>query len=404
MKVLLLTQWFDPEPTFKGLAFAKELKRQGIDVDVITGFPNYPGGKVYDGYAIKAYQKEIIDNVDINRVPIYPDHGKSAIKRIFNYLSFFFSSSLYGIFRRKKVDVIYAYHPPLTTALSASLISLIRRTPFVIDVQDLWPDTLAATGMLNNTKILKVVDIVCHFIYKRASKIIVLSPGFKKTLIERGVPDDKIEIIYNWCDEEKIRNFEKSEHLLPNNGFNVVFAGNLGLAQGLPAIVDTAKLLIERKIKANIVIIGSGIAKIEAEQKAEDLELDNIYFIPRVPVSQVGDLLNQADALLVHLIDDELFKITIPSRTQAYMACGKPIVMAVGGDATDLIKQAEAGIICFSNDPVSMADGIEHLCQLTSIELERLGNNGKNFYESKLSLNEGVRRFITIFNEVTGSK
>ncbi|MCX8995208.1 glycosyltransferase family 4 protein [Citrobacter portucalensis] len=400
MKVLLLTQWFDPEPTFKGLAFARELTKLNVEVDVITGFPNYPGGKVYDGYKIKYYQQEIIENIIINRVPIYPHHGRSALKRVFNYTSFFLSSVIYGMFRRQRMDVIYAYHPPLTTALSAAIISSFRKTPFVVDIQDLWPDTLATTGMLTNKKILKIVDGVCNFIYRRAAKIVVLSPGFKNKLISRGVPANKIEVIYNWCDEENIRNFKNSSITLPSDKFNIVFAGNLGLAQGLPSIISAAKLLQEKCVGANIVFVGSGVAEPEARKLVEDGGIENVIFIPRVPVSEIGDILQQADSLLVHLIKDELFSITIPSRTQAYMASGKPIIMAVDGDAADLVRDANAGIVCKSDDPISIADGIQTLTLLSEAELKKLGANGAEFYRSKLSLEAGVKKFISVFEQV----
>ncbi|MEF1162014.1 glycosyltransferase family 4 protein, partial [Vibrio parahaemolyticus] len=199
MKILLLTQWFEPEPTFKGLLFAQELRRQGHEVEILTGFPNYPGGKVYDGYKILPYQKEVLDGFTIHRALLYPSHDSSAIKRILNYLSFSVSSTIIGLLKVRSVDVIYSYHPPLTTSISAALLGIFKRTPFVIDIQDLWPDTLAATGMLNNKKALKIISLVCKFVYKRASKIVVLSPGFKKRLVSRGVPDSKIEVIYNWC-------------------------------------------------------------------------------------------------------------------------------------------------------------------------------------------------------------
>ncbi|BBV30254.1 glycosyltransferase WbuB [Citrobacter freundii] len=307
---------------------------------------------------------------------------------------------IYGILRKQKVDVIYAYHPPLTTALSASIISLFRRTPFVVDIQDLWPDTLASTGMLTNKKILKIVNGVCNFVYRRATKIVVLSPGFKQRLISRGVPADKIEIIYNWSDEENLRCFQKSSVVLPDGKFNVVFAGNLGLAQGLPSIVAAAKLLQEDGVNANIILVGSGLAKSDAERMVVEQKIGNVIFIPRVPPSEIGDILQQSDALLVHLINDELFSITIPSRTQAYLACGKPIVMAVDGDAAALVSKANAGVICEPDNPESIAAGIKHLTSLAGKELIALGCNGSTYYNEKLCLRVGVKKFIDIFNQV----
>ncbi|ANB52231.1 glycosyltransferase WbuB [Aeromonas veronii] len=401
LKILIVTQWFDPEPTFKGLLFAKTLVDNGHQVEVITGFPNYPGGKVYDGYKINAYQKELIDGVVVHRVPLYPSHDGSAFKRIFNYISFAASSLLCGLFKVSKPDVIYSYHPPLTTSLAALFIGMFRRVPFITDIQDLWPDTLAATGMLTNSKALAIVDKVCHFVYRRAAKIVVLSPGFKKRLVAKGIPDSKIEIIYNWCDESALIHSRATQLSLPaNDKLNIVFAGNLGFAQGLPAIVEAAHLLSQRNVSANIVLIGDGVAKAAAQQQVAELQLDNIFFLPRVTMQEVGTLLKAADALLVHLTDDELFSITIPSRTQAYLAVGKPIVMGVDGDAAKLIENAQAGVCCKANSAQSLANAVEQLVALNTDERQQMASNAHDFYHKHLSLAHGVKKFVAVFEEV----
>lgn len=401
LKILIVTQWFDPEPTFKGLLFAKTLVDNGHQVEVITGFPNYPGGKVYDGYKIKVYQKELIDGVVVHRVPLYPSHDGSAFKRIFNYISFAASALLCGLFKVSKPDVIYSYHPPLTTSLAALFIGMFRRVPFITDIQDLWPDTLAATGMLTNTKALAIIDKVCNFVYHRAAKIVVLSPGFKARLVGKGVSDSKIELIYNWCDENALMYSRATQLSLPaNDRLNILFAGNLGFAQGLPAIVEAAYLLSQRDVSANVVLIGDGVAKASAQQKVAELQLDNIYFFPRVPMQEVGTLLKAADALLVHLTDDELFSITIPSRTQAYLAVGKPIVMGVDGDAAKLIKDAQAGVCCKANSAQSLANAIERLVILNADEREQMAKNAHDFYHKHLSLARGVKKFIDVFEEI----
>ncbi|ELB7529267.1 glycosyltransferase family 4 protein [Vibrio vulnificus] len=401
MKILLLTQWFDPEPTFKGLLFAQALRDEGHEVEVLTGFPNYPGGKVYDGYKILLYQKEILDGIVVHRVPLYPSHDSSALKRIFNYVSFAVTSSILGLIKTRNIDVIYSYHPPLTTSLSAAVLAFFKRIPFVVDIQDLWPDTLAATGMVNNKKVLRVVDRVCHLVYRRASKIVVLSPGFKERLLSKGVPESKVEVIYNWCNEPALNNYEECSVKLPSNGqLNLVFAGNLGFAQGLPAIIDAAEILMVNKVAVNIVFVGDGIAKSDAIAQSKEKKLDNVYFLPRVPMSQVGALLHQSDILLVHLNDEELFRITIPSRTQANLAIGKPIIMGVKGDAADLIKMSEAGVTCEPNNSDSLAEAIQSIVSKTSAELELMGNNAKSFYYQKLSLEKGVKRFISVFEGV----
>jgi colanic acid biosynthesis glycosyl transferase WcaI len=345
-RILLITQWFDPEPTFKGILFAKELVSRGFEVEVITGFPNYPGGTLYDGYRVKFIQKEIIDGVLVTRVPLFPSHDKSKLGRVFNYLSFAFSSLIYGLFFSKRADVIYAYHPPLTVGISALIIKLFRRVPVVLDIQDMWPDTLKATGMISNPRLLRFISKVCSAIYLSATKIVVLSPGFKRLLIDRGVPASKIEIIYNWADEKILRNAtsEMPKALACIEGFKVLFAGNVGQAQGLNVILDAALLLKDDVPKLHFLVLGRGLQLDDLKRRAIDLNLDNVHFLAAVGMEEVGGFLGSADALLIHLNSDPLFEITIPSKTQAYMAVGKPLIMGVHGDAKNLVLMADCGV------------------------------------------------------------
>jgi len=404
VRVLLLTQWFDPEPTFKGLVFARELVRQGFEVEVLTGFPNYPGGKVYHGYNIKLLQREVLDGVQVTRVALYPNHGQSAIKRVFNYLSFAASSLVYGLFMAKRADVIYAYHPPLTVGITASLIRLFRRIPVVYDIQDMWPDTLRATGMINNQRALNVVEAVCQWVYRRVDHIVVLSPGFKRLLTQRGVSAAKVEVIYNWADEASLA--APLGHLpldFPDaDQFRIVFAGNMGKAQALDAVLDAAALLQARASRVCFVLLGGGVEVTRLKVRATELELNNVVFLPPVPMAEVGTLLQAADALLVHLRKDPLFEITIPSKTQAYMAVGKPLLMAVDGDSADLVIQSGGGVVAESENAEALAAAAQGLATLAPEQLNLMGQNAKRYYQEHLALMVGVARFGAIFNNLAG--
>lgn len=402
MRILLLTQWFDPEPTFKGLLFARKLRELGHEVEVITGFPNYPGGKLYPGHRQTWCSRETIDGITVARVPLYPSHNGSAVKRVLNYFSFALTSCLYGIFMAKKADVIYVYHPPMMVGLSGALIGLFRRTPFVYDIQDLWPDTLRATGMIGNERALNVVGSVCNWIYRRASHIVVLSPGFRNLLMHRGVADSKISVIYNWCDEAALQTPENTTVDLSfmDDRFNVVFAGTMGKAQALGAVIDAAKIVAAQDMQVQFVFVGSGIEVDVLKKMSDSLSLKNMRFLPRMPMNEVGAVLARADALLVHLRDDPLFAITIPSKTQAYLAVGKPILMAVRGDAADLIQYAEAGVAVTPENAVSIADGVLYIAKLPLVHRTLMGKNAMEFYKRELSLNVGVERFLEVFNQV----
>lgn len=399
MRVLLLTQWFDPEPTFKGIVFARELVRQGFEVEVLTGFPNYPGGKVYPGYNINLLQREMIDGVQVTRVPLYPNHNQSAIKRIINYVSFAFSSLLYGLFIAKRADVIYAYHPPLTVGITASLLRIFRRIPVVYDIQDMWPDTLRATGMLNNSLALNVVASVCLWVYRRVDHIVVLSPGFKQLLIQRGVPATKIDVIYNWADESSLikpqgqlaREFPCSEY------FRIVFAGNMGKAQALDFVLDAAEILQNQDSRVRFVLVGGGIEVDRLKRRMVELKLNNVIFIPSVPMTEVGIYLNEADALLVSLLKDPLFEVTIPSKTQAYMSVGKPLIMAVDGDAAELVMLSGGGKIIESENAPALAEVAQLLTTFTHEQLDEMGQSAQMYYQKQLALEVGVARFGEIF-------
>ena len=401
-RVLLITQWFDPEPTFKGLVFARELVNQGFDVEVLTGFPNYPGGKVYPGYSIKLLQREVIDGVEITRVPLYPNHDQSAIKRVLNYASFAASVLFYGLLMARRADVIYAYQPPLTVGISATLIRLLRRMPVVLDIQDMWPDTLRATGMVSSPIALNTVAAVCRWVYRHVDRVVVLSPGFKQLLMERGVPASKVDIIYNWADEKSLATpagFLPAAFPGPEQ-FRIVFAGNMGKAQALDVVLDAAVLLRGRSSRVCFVMVGGGVEVSRLQRRAIELQLANVVFLPPVPMAEIGTLLKAADALLVHLSRDPLFKITIPSKTQAYMTMGKPLLMAVEGDAANLVSMSGGGVTAESENAESLAIAAESLEKLSVAECIAMGKNAQAYYFEHLALTIGVGKFGKIFQEL----
>jgi glycosyltransferase involved in cell wall biosynthesis len=404
MRILFIAHYFQPEPVFFGLPFAKELARRGHEVEVLTGFPNYPGGKIYDGYRVRMLQRETLEGISINRVPIYPSHDESSIKRIMCYTSLAISASTIGVWAVKPADVAYVIQGPITVGLPACVLKMLKGIPFVLHIQDLWPDTLLSTGMFNNRLGLKMVHTGCNFVYKRASKIIAISPGVKQKLIERGVPENKLEVIYNWCDDSQICRAEPNEALAKSLGmagrFNIVFAGNMGKAQALGSVLDAAGIVGSQQPAVQFVFIGSGVDVDSLKQKTADMGLKNVIFLPRRPVSEIGAILGLADVLFVHLKKDPLFEITIPSKTQAYMAAGRPILIGVPGDATDLVVKANAGLPCEPENPKSIAETVLKFYALPRTELDAMGQNGKRFYNQDLSFEIAVAEFEKIFVSV----
>ncbi len=403
MRILFVTQWFQPETFSKGVPFIKKLMERGHEVQVLTGFPNYPSGKVYEGYKIKFLQKEVMEGIRVFRVPLYPSHDGSSFRRILNYTSYALSALIIGPWVLDKADVIYVYHPPPTTYIPAFLLKLLKRIPVVIDMQDFFPDTLAATGMFNNKLGLRLVDAYCRLFYHAANKIAVLSPGFKRKLMDKGVPEEKIEIIYNWCDETQIIAGQPHESLLKElsfqDKFNVLFAGNMGKAQRLETVLQAARILQPQNHKILFTFIGGGIEVENLKKTASDLQLNNVQFLPARPRHEIGTVLNAADILLVHLKEDPLFRITIPSKIQAYMFVGKPILAAVPGDASDLVEKAGAGLSCPSENPQRLADSILAFARMSKEERMAMGLRGREHYMQNLSMKAGVDHFERIFRE-----
>jgi len=401
MRILLLTQLFQPEPNhLKGLTFAKELAKRGHEVEVLTGFPNYPGGVVYPGYKVRLQTRERMEGIPVMRVALYPSHDDSGFRRFLCYASFAISSSLLGPFLVKRPDVIHVYQGPATLALAAIVLRIWHRTPFVLDVQDLWPESVVSSGMLKIPGGVPLLERWCRISYRFASRVVVLSEGYKVALEKRGCEGGKIDVVRNWCDESQSREVEGNpavaERLSLSGYFNVLFAGTMGKVQALDAVIHAASLLKETHPDVRFVFVGGGVDVDRLKGLAAEKKASNVRFVPRQPASEIGGILAVADALLIHLKDDDLGRIGIPQKTQAYLAAGKPIVMAMHGEAADLVQRAGAGILCEPENPESIADAVRKLRAMPPQERAVLGESGRRFYYEQLSFHVGVDQIEAI--------
>jgi len=231
-----------------------------------------------------------------------------------------------------------------------------------------------------------------------------LSPGFKHLLVQRGVPPEKIEVIYNWADREALvratGSVPQGSLLARPSLFKVLFAGNMGHAQALDSVLDAAGLHQARASRVVFIFVGAGVDCERLQERAAGLMLRNVEFLPSVPMSEVGTYLAAADVLLVHLRDDPLFAVTIPSKTQAYMAAGKAIVLAVRGDAAELLLAAGGGVAIPPENPEALASALGELASLPLDALAQMGTKSRNYYEAHLSIEHGVDRFGRIFRQV----
>lgn len=400
----MITQLFQPEPNhLKGLAFAKELVRLGHDVEVLTGFPNYPGGKVYSGYRQHLFQREIIEGVPIIRVPLYTDHSSSGFRRMLCYASLAISACIPGLFLVSRPDVVHIYQGPATLALPAIVLRLLHGVPYILDVQDLWPESVTSSGMISVPGITFFLNTWCNLAHRLASKIVVLSPGYKKTLTERGVEASKIDVVYNWCDESQTCTQECKKTGDPfglADRFTVVYAGNLGRVQALHVVLEAASILSDQYPDIIFVFVGDGIDKDRLKELVAIKGLDNVRFISRQPVSEIGAILEKADALLIHLRDDPLCRVGIPQKTQAYLAAGRPIIVAVKGNAADLVVEAQAGIPCEPEQPASIAEAVIKMYNLSSDKREQMGKNGQAYYKRNLAFAVGVSQLDSLFKGI----
>lgn len=397
MKILFVTQWCDPEPFTKGLLFARELVARGHSVQILTGFPNYPGGKVYAGYRVRPWTREQLDGVDVIRVALYPSHDRSPWRRAANYLSFALSAAVLGTALVETPDVIYAYHPPITVGLAAAIIGLCRGVPLVCDIQDPWPDTIAATGMISNRGALAILSQLSSLLYRRAARLVALSPGVRQRLTDRGVPPGKIDVILNWSDEMQTDQARENTSASGDGHFVVLFTGTMGLAQDLDTLIYAAGICQNELPAARFVLMGNGVDRMRLEALAQKIHLTNLTFLAAQPMRAMREAFMQADALVVHLRNDPLLDASIPSKTQAYMAAGKPILMAAHGDAAALVGRAGAGIVCAPGDARSLADAVEELTAMSPVRRDSLGAAGREFYRRELSLSIGVSKFERTF-------
>lgn len=403
-RIIFLTQFYDPEPAYKGQAFAEAVRDLGYDVEVVTGFPNYPGGKVYDGYRIKPIQRSEANGIAVTRLGLYPSHDSGKLGRVLNYLSFFLSAFLYLTILARRPALVHVYNPPLTVGLAATAARIFRRFPVVVDIHDLWPDTLPATGMITNPRALKLLDRAAAWMYRHVQHIVLHTEGFRETLLERQVPAEKMTAVLGWTKEdpdgEPARPLPEAMRQL--KGMKLLYAGNIGPAQALDAVMRAAHVLERQGMgdKVTFCFLGSGVSLEALKQQAADLGLSNVAFLPRVPGSEVRAFLDAADCLLVHLRDTPLFEITMPSKTQAYMYAGKPVLMGLRGEAARLIERAAAGISVTPEDPESIAAGAIALAEMPQARRDQLGRNGRAFYDRELAMRRGMQKFADVFKRV----
>jgi glycosyltransferase involved in cell wall biosynthesis len=408
MRILVLSQYFWPE-SFIVNDIVRTLNEQGHEVVVATGKPNYPDGKVFDGYRAWGTQREFyLNKVEVVRVPLWPRGEGGAKNLILNYLSFVLAglACFPWLLRKHKFDAIFVFAPsPVTQAIPAILLKWLKRAKLAIWVQDLWPESLKATGFVRSPYLLRAVGWMVKGIYRCCDTLLVQSQAFIEPVARYA---DRSKIVY-YPNSIDVRMsvaavpLPEELSLLLENHFCVVFAGNLGTAQALETVVQAAvHLRDDRQIRLLLVGSGSRLAWLKAQQQA--LGLDNLVLPGRFPVEAMPGIFERSSALLVSLSDEEIFAQTIPSKIQAYLAAGRPIIASMNGEGARVVCEARAGLTSPAEQVLALVTNIRRMKNLSQAERSDMGRAARQYFDAHFDMNYQVSVLTGLLLDLDSTK
>lgn len=394
MKLLVVSQYYWPE-NFRINEVVQTLSAKGVEVEILTGKPNYPEGVVFGGYQAMGCVQETLHGLPVHRVSLFP-RGKGAARLALNYLSFVLSGTIIGsqLLRGKQFDAILVFAPsPILQAIPAIWMGRLKKCPVLLWVQDLWPESLSATGHVTHLGILKAVEYVVRWIYRRVDMLLVQSKAFipKVQALAGTTP-----VVYqpnSFVDHANISEPPIVECLALDCAFPVLFAGNMGSAQAVEVVLEAAKIL--RDIEdIRFVMIGDGSRRDWLMQQAMERGLSNLVFPGRYPVEAMPALMDRAAVLLVTLADTEIFRLTVPSKVQAYLAAGRPIVACLNGVGAEIVQESGAGMTVPAEDASALAQAVMALYAMPEQEKLKMGASGRRYYEEHFSHDKLVDELI----------
>lgn len=407
MRILMLTQWFHPEPGPRVHELAVALHARGHEVTVLTGYPSYPTDAFYPGYKVRGSRVEDFNGVRVIRVPHFPHAPSSAFRRSLNYGSFCLSSLVYGLFRSGPFDCMYVLFPPPLLGFTSFVIGALRGAPRVYDILDIWPDAAVATGLLGNPFLIGLLRAVEWMVYPLAAAISVPSPGYKVCLTQKKrVPPHKIHVIPQWEDGEVYRPVPRDPALVSRYGtegrFVVTYAGNLGHAQGLGVLLDAAECL-KTEESVLFLIAGDGADGDSLRASAEARGLTNVRFLGRLEVEEMAPLFSLSGLGVVHLKRNPVFALTIPRKAQSYMACGCPVLMAVEGVGATMIRETDTGLTCPPEDGEAMAETIQSFRSRSEAERASMRERARRIFLERYESNQIMDRFEALLASLTST-
>lgn len=383
MKVLIVTQYFHPE-NFRVNDLAVWLAERGHEITVLTGIPNYPTGKYFSGYGLFQRQKETWNSISVIRVAQIPRGGGGALRLALNYISFAFIASLYGLLRLSKVyDVIFVHEPsPITVGIPAIVMHKRSGAPIFFWVLDLWPESVTAAGDVRSSWVLGLLSRLSRWIYGHCEKVLVASRAFIPRVGAMGVDDERIIYFPNWAEEVFHPCTEIQSPVPLSQGFRVMFAGNIGVAQDFPTILEAAERL-KTYPEIQWIVLGEGRMSGWVRQEVTRRGIANsFHLLGSYPPEKMPQFFACADVMLVSLKRTPIFSLTIPGKIQSYLACGRPIVAMLDGEGARIVMESGAGLTCSAEDANGLANAILTLTRMQKDQRAEMGRKGRRYFES----------------------
>lgn len=381
MRILLVCSYYWPEP-FRVAHVAADLKARGHDVEILTGLPNYPEGRIYDGYGVFGPFHQVHEGIPVTRVPLIPRGSGSALRLLLNYLSFAITASLRAVaLGRKKWDVVFVFQlSPVTAILPALLVRWLYRVPVAVWVQDLWPESIASTGFGRSRLLYSVARRLSAFLYRRCDRLAGTSRAFQAPLEALGVDGSRYAYLPQWAESFfDARADRQSDAPAWASGFPVMFAGNLGRVQALDTVLDAADRARE-DAEIRWVIVGDGSLRRWLEDEVMRRNLgDRVFFLGRRPAEEMPGLFRRAGALLVSLKRDDAMALTVPAKIQSYLASGRPIIASMDGEGARVVEEAGAGFTAPAGDAEALARAVRRMKALSPEDRAALGAAGQAY-------------------------
>lgn len=401
MNILVMSQYFYPE-NFRVNDLCVELVNRGHSVTVLTGYPQYPQGKIYDGYGFSKEYERNWHGVSIERVKMKP-RGRTPLGLLDNCYSYVREANKWVKRCKIRYDIVYVFEvSPVTVGLPAVTYKKKFGTPIAFNVQDLWPENVECVLGIHFKPIIRAIDYIVDKIYNNSDYILCSSQSFVKNIITRGIDKNKLYFWPQFCDVPKFDNSKKPKCYKDEN-FNIVFAGNIGEAQGLDLLVDTAENMKESNVKWYLV--GDGRARTRLEEKVKEKGLEEkVIFIGRVSTEDADRYVYFADCAYLSFADNPLFDMTIPAKLQTYLACGTPILAAAGGESADIINKAQCGIAVERNK-VKVLNAVKELINAGNSMREEMGKNAREYFMDNYEKSKVTNRLEEIiFGKVKDDK